>query len=74
MDSLLSENYKVGQKAGSFYRIKNKTEKKRKHLIGWGHVVTLLGVRRPRVGLAFGAWLIGYTVSLVKRGIHGDMK
>ena len=43
-DSLHSENNTMGQKAGSFckMRIKNKEEKHRKQLIGWGHKVSLV--------------------------------
>ena len=42
VDSLLLENCKMGQKAGSFYRIKNKEETNRKYLIGWGNIVKLV--------------------------------
>ena len=41
-DSLHSENCKMRQKAGSFYRIKKKEEKNRKYPIGWGHRVYLV--------------------------------
>ena len=35
--SLHSENCKIGQKAGSFDRIKNNEEKNRQYLIDWVH-------------------------------------
>lgn len=61
----------IRQKA--FYRIKNKEEASRKHLIDWGHIVNLSGVRRPRGGLALEEWQCEYTVFLVKQSVYRDM-
>lgn len=61
VDSVLLENCKRGQRQEAF-RIKNKEEKNRKDVIGWGHKVNLVWVRRPRVGLVFGDSLIGYVL------------
>ena len=62
------------QKAGSFYREKNKEQgRKKKYLIGSGHIVSF-GVRRPRVGLAFGDWLTKCIVFLAKGNIYRDMQ
>ena len=42
VDSLHSENCKMGQKAGSFYKTENKKEgRERKYLIDCGHIVNL---------------------------------
>ena len=42
VDSLLLVNCKMQWKTGSFYKVRNKGDKKRKYLIGWGHRVNLL--------------------------------
>lgn len=34
------------------YRIKNKEKTRRKYLLGWDHIVTLVWVRKPRVDSA----------------------
>lgn len=39
---------KMGQKAGRFYRIKNKEKTRRKYLIAWGHTVALVWVEKPQ--------------------------
>ena len=74
--SLLSEDCKTGQKAGSFSRIKAKEKgrEKEKTSISGATGSTLFGVRRPRVGLAFSDWLSGYAVFLVKQSIYRDVK
>ena len=56
VDSLLSENYKMGQKARNFHKIKkkNKDETNRKYLLGWGHIVTLVGGEKAQSWL--GLW------------------
>ena len=50
VDSLLLENCKMGQKAGRFYRIKNKEQGRdeQKYLIGWGHTVNLVWGEKER--------------------------
>ena len=62
------------KKAGSFYRIKNKEEKKRKYLVGQVSQSPWFGVRRPRVELAFEDWLTGSTTFLVECSIYRNMK
>lgn len=51
----------MGWRAGGFYKKKNKDEKNRKYLIGWGHTVDLAWGEKEqeisiklRVGLVFG--------------------
>lgn len=58
------QNGAEGRKAFIVKRIKNNKEKNGKYLIGEGHIVTLVGVRWHRVGIAFGDWLAGYTVKV----------
>ena len=70
VDSLLLVNCKMEWKTGSFYKVRNKGDKKRKYLIGWDTELTFFGARRPRVGLVFGGWLIGPTEFLVRWKIY----
>ena len=71
----------MGQKVGSFHRIKNKEQGRDQQKNTWLSGVTqsgLLGVRRnkevsiePRVGLVFGDWLTGYATFLIKQTVTG---
>lgn len=51
-----------------------KKKNPRKHLAVWGHLVELIGMRRPRVGLASGHWLTGLAAFPVGRRTYRDMK
>ena len=55
----------MGQKAGHFYRVKNKEQGReyRKYVIGWGHTVKLAWGENEqgnkyRVGFVFQNWLL----------------
>lgn len=50
----------MGQKPGSFCRMKNKRDKSRKHLIVWGHIVNLVwGCEDPELAwcLKMAEWI-----------------
>ena len=51
--------------------MKNKEERNRKHLIGWGHVVIFIWCETPRVGLESGDWPTEYIAFLVKSTYNG---
>ena len=70
MDSFLLKNCKMGQRQEAFIglSIKKKEETNGKYLMG------LFGMRRPRVGLAFGDWLTGHTAFWIKCCIYRDTK
>lgn len=71
---------KMGLKAGSSSRIKNKEEEIRQRPISGGHIVTLVpGEGEPEVDAEpQGSWcwgrLTGQTTVLVKQRIYRDMK
>lgn len=59
--------------------IKNKEEKNRTYLIGWGHRVHFACGEKeeeisiePRVGLLSGDWLTGYPAHLAKESLYRD--
>lgn len=67
------ENCKLGQKAGSIYKIKNKEQRreKQKTNIKQGREKGKINKKQGKslessAGLAFGDWLIRYTAFLVK--------
>ena len=59
VDGLHSENCKLGQKAGSIYRTKNKEQEIR---------------LEPRADMVFGNLLMRYTAFLAKQGIYRNIK
>lgn len=51
MENLLLENCQRGQKARSFYGIKNKEQgRDRKYLLDWGQIVNLVWGEKPELG------------------------
>ena len=60
----------MGQKAGSFYRIKDKEQGRDKQKMNKEQASKY----RTRAGLASGVWLSGYTLFPAKQTIYRDTK
>lgn len=74
----------MGWKVGGFHRVKSKEERREQFKYIWlagTTQPTSSGVRKnkevriePRVGLAFGDWLTGYPLVLVKQSVYRGME
>ena len=69
MDSLYSENCKMGEKAGSFYKLKNKEQGIENIWLSGPHSWLWLGWKGPKLGVG---WL--HILFLVKKSIYRNMK
>lgn len=56
VDSLLSKNSKIGQKARSCYKIKYKGQSSRKYPIGWGWVAKVNLIWGEKAQNWLGVW------------------
>lgn len=63
MDSLLSENCKMGWKAESSHRIKNKEKTYKNYLMGWAHIVNPFWGEKPLSWLSL--WWLAVDVDVL---------